>query len=215
MTILNDLKWRYATKKFDPSKKINQKDWEIIEEALILTPSSFGLQPWKFIVVNDRDIRQKLQPFTWNQTQVTDASHYVVFAAKKHITEEYISHFISRIAEVRNIDSSSLDMYKSMMISSIITSINPNSPIVNVQEWMSRQAYIALGSIMTVAASLKIDTCPIEGISDIKQYHDILGLSDKEWQILATCAFGYRAQDDDYAIKPKVRFEKEEVIQYI
>src|SRR5512133_360953 len=111
-SLLQQLAWRYATKKFDPSKKVSAADWAVLEEALILTASSYGLQPWKFIVVTDPALKAKLRPASWNQSQVEDCSHLVVFAAQQDVTEADVDRFIARIAAVRGVAIESLSGYK-------------------------------------------------------------------------------------------------------
>lgn len=205
--LIESLEWRYATKKFDSSKKINQKTWEILEKALILTPSSYGLQPWKFIVVQDHAIKEKLKANSWNQAQVTDCSHHVVFAIKEKLDEAHIDHYIHQIAKVRGLEESSMEGYKKMMMGDLVK--GPRSHVIS--EWAARQTYIALGNFMTAAAVLGIDTCPLEGIDPIK-YDEILGLTGSGWKVVVACPAGYRADDDKYATTKKVRFDAKDVI---
>ena len=207
--IIETLKWRYATKKFDANKKISTEKWNVIEDALVLSPSSYGLQPWKFVVVKSPEKRQELRVVSWNQGQVVDASHYVVFAAKKTIDENYVKNYVDKVAKVRNVDVTTLDGYKNMMIGNVV-----KKPDI-FPAWTERQTYIALGNVMTVAATLEIDTCAVEGIDDFAKYHEVLNLPANEWTILCGLALGYRAEDDKYASVPKVRFNKNEVIKHI
>ena len=158
--ILEKLQWRYAVKKFDPSKKISEADWFVLEESLRLAPSSYGLQPWKFIVVQDPKIRAALTPVSWNQTQVEDCSHYVVLATLTKIEVAYVEKFVAKIAQVRELDVASLENYKNLMVSDLVN--GPRSAIV--QWWSQRQSYIAMGMLMETAALLDIDACPLEGI---------------------------------------------------
>ena len=140
-SLLQQLTWRYATKKFDPARKISDADWAIVEQALILTPSSYGLQPWKFIVVTDPALKAKLRPATWNQAQVEDCSHYVVLTARRDITEADVDAFVARIARVRGVSVESLAAYKGYMVGDLV-----NGPRhATIAEWAARQAYIALG----------------------------------------------------------------------
>lgn len=119
--LLHALNWRYATKTFDASKIIPEATWKTLEETLVLSPSSFGLQPYRFLVVKDAVIRKQLQPHSWNQTQVVDASHYIVFAARTGITENEIDAFLNRIVEVRGIPRESLEGYRGMMYGSLLS----------------------------------------------------------------------------------------------
>lgn len=205
--LIESLEWRYATKKFDPNKKIDKKTWSALEKSLILTPSSYGLQPWKFIVVEDQSIKNQLRAFSWNQSQVSDCSHHVVFVIKEKMDEEHITRFVEQTAKVRELEVSSLEKFKQMMIGDLVT--GSRSKIIT--EWAARQAYIALGNFMTSAAVLGIDTCPLEGIDPVK-YDEILGLSGTGWKTVCACPAGHRAADDKYAATKKVRFDASEVI---
>lgn len=155
-TIHSALNWRYATKKFDVNKKISSADWKTLTESLIASPSSYGLQPWKFLVVENPSIREKLKAVSWNQTQVTDSSHYVVFIYKEKMDAEHIEKYIQQIAKVRQIPASSLDAYKNMMVENLVK--GPRSQ--TIEAWAQRQAYIAMGFLLETAALLKIDATP-------------------------------------------------------
>ena len=206
-SLLQQLAWRYATKKFDPSKKVSAADWAVLEKALVLTASSYGLQPWKFIVVTDPALKAKLRPASWNQSQVEDCSHLVVFTAKLDITEGDVDRFITRIAEVRGATVESLAGHTGFMVGDLVK--GPRH--ANAHEWAARQTYIAMGNLLTSAALLGIDTCPFEGIEPAK-YDEILGLKGSGYATVAACPVGYRAADDKYASAPKVRFEAKDVI---
>ncbi|MDR3684815.1 MAG: NAD(P)H-dependent oxidoreductase [Geothrix sp.] len=207
--LLKQLNWRYATKKFDPLKKIPAADWAVLEEALILTPSSYGLQPWKFIVVKDPALKAKLRPASWNQSQVEDCSHLVVFAAKQDISEADVDRFVARIAEVRGASVESLAGYRGFMVGDLVS--GPRHAVI--QEWAARQTYIVMGNLLTSAALLGIDACPFEGIEPAK-YDEILGLNGSGYATVAACPLGYRAADDKYASAPKVRFEAKDLIDH-
>lgn len=206
--LLENLNWRYATKKFDSTKTIAAETWAALEESLVLTPSSYGLQPWKFWVITNTELREQLNPLSWNQSQVTDCSHYVVFAIKKNLSLEHLDHFIARTAEVRGITVEAIAGYRNIMASDVV--YGPRSLTVN--EWATRQVYIALGNFMTSAAMIGVDTCPMEGI-EAPKYDKLLGLSEKGYATVVACAAGYRAEDDKYANLAKVRFLKDEVIE--
>lgn len=209
-TLLRQLNWRYATKKFDPTRKISAEDWNTLEQALVLTPSSFGLQPWKFFVVNTPEIREKLVPASWNQRQIVDASHLLVFAIKKQLGHREIEAHIKRVAQVRNMALESLQPYQSLMLNKLV-----EGPIsLNINAWAARQAYIALGNFLTSAAMIGVDTCAIEGLEP-EQYDEILGLSKRNLATVVACAAGYRAGDDKYSNAPKVRFSQSEVIEIL
>ena len=159
-TLIQALNWRYATKVFDPAKKISEADLRTLEESLVLTPSSFGLQPYRFLVVTDPALRARLREASWGQSQVTDCSHLLVFLARKRLTEADVDHLIERTVQVRGVAAESLASYRAMMVGTLVT--GPRA--ASVPEWAARQAYIALGQFMASAALLGLDTCPMEGL---------------------------------------------------
>lgn len=208
--ILDSLNARYATKQFDPKNKISQADWEVLEKSLVLTPSSYGLQPLQYIVVENEEIRKKLREVSWNQSQITDASHIVVFTYKTKTDEAHIQKYINRVAEVRDMPAEALNGYKEMMVGDLVK--GPRSAVVDV--WASRQSYIAMGFLMETAALLGIDTCPMEGL-DPKAYDQILKLEGTGFQTVAVVALGFRSPDDQYQNLKKVRFKKEDLIKTV
>ncbi|MDD5350164.1 MAG: NAD(P)H-dependent oxidoreductase [Chthoniobacteraceae bacterium] len=209
-SLLAALRWRYATKKFDPSRKIASADWKTLEEALVLSPSAFGLQPWKFLVITDQATKEALVPASWGQRQVADCSHLVVFAYKKDLGMDFIEKNLQRIAEVRGVPVESLEGYRKVIAGTVIDGPAHDQ----IAAWNQRQTYLAFGSFMTCAALLGIDTCPMEGLVPSK-YDEILGLPERGLMTGAACPAGYRAADDRYASLPKVRFEAREVFEYI
>ncbi len=208
-SLIKQLGWRYATKKFDATRKISAIDWAVLEQALILTASSYGLQPWKFIIITDPALKTRLRPASWNQSQVEDCSHLVVFAAKKDITEGDLDKFLARTTEVRGGTVDSLAGYKGYMMGDLVNGARH----AIIHEWAARQTYIAMGNLLTSAALLGIDACPFEGLEPAK-YDEILGLKDSGYATVAACPLGYRAADDKYATAPKVRFEAKDVIDH-
>lgn len=209
-TVLGALQWRYATKKFDSSKKISSADWEVLEQAMILAPSSFGLQPWRFVLVESRELREKLKAVSWGQGQVVDASHYVVFAQRKDLSVADVDHFVDRMVEVRGGDRAALEGYRGFILGFHQKAVEQGW----VNQWSARQVYIALGQAMATAAFMGIDTCPLEGIEPAK-YDELLGLEKDGYTALCGLAFGYRADDDKYAAAPKVRYPRNEVIRTV
>ena len=207
-TLISALNWRYATKVFDPARKISSKDLDTLLQSLVLTPSSFGLQPYRFLVVTDPALKARLREASWGQSQITDCSHLVVFLARQQMTEADVDHLIQRIAKVRGVQADSLAGYKGMMVGSLVT--GPRS--ASVPEWAARQAYIALGQFMAAAAMLGLDTCPMEGL-DPKKYDEILGLEATPFRTVVACPVGYRAEADKYASLAKVRFPVEELVE--
>ena len=209
-TLVNQLRWRYATKQFDATRKIPADDWRALEESLLLTPSSFGLQPWRFIVVTDQVTKEKLVPVSWGQRQVADASHVVVFAIQKTLGPTDVDRYLGRIAEVRGVTPESLNGFRDVLLGFLA---QPPDQF-NAQHWATRQAYIALGNFLTSAALLGIDTCPMEGIEPAR-YDEILGLAEQGYQTVVVAPAGYRAAADKYASLPKVRYAAEEVITHV
>ncbi len=207
--LLTSLRWRYATKSFDPARKIPEATWDAIEESLVLTPSSFGLQPWKFIVVSDPGVRANLAAESWKQPQVTAASHFVVLTARTDLNAADIDSWMERMTEIQG---TSLDAVASLkgMIEGFAQAMSRDARHV----WNVRQAYIALGQLMATAAVLGIDTCPMEGISTAG-YDTILGLEGSGYATAVACALGYRAATDKYATMPKARFARSRVITHI
>jgi nitroreductase len=208
--LLKTLHWRYATKKFDPTRKIPEETWQVLEQSLLLSPSSFGLQPWKFLVVNNPEVRQTLLGASWNQSQVVDASHLVVFAAKQEVQEVDVDRYVNRMAEVQQTSVDALQGFSGMVKGYLE---NPPFPL-DVAEWTKRQTYIALGFFMTAAAMLGVDTCPMEGFEPTK-YDEVLGLAEQGYTAAVLCPAGYRAEDDKSASRPKIRFRFEDVVQYV
>ncbi|MDF1853774.1 MAG: NAD(P)H-dependent oxidoreductase [Verrucomicrobiales bacterium] len=204
--ILAALQWRYATKVFDPEKKIPEAEWKTLEESLVLTPSSFGLQPWEFVVVGDQEVREELVAHSWNQRQVADASHLLVIALRTDVDESYVDRFVSRVEEVRG--EPGFTGYRDMMVGFI-----QNLDEEGIKNWGKLQTYIALGQFMTVAAMMKIDTCPMEGFV-ASEYDRILGFEERQLTTAVLCPAGYRSEEDKYAHLPKVRFQPEDVITH-
>lgn len=208
--LLDRLNWRYATKQFDPGRTISSQDWGALEEALRLSPSSGGLQPWKFIVVTDPAVRAKLLPASYGQPQITNASHLVVFAAKKNFSEADVEAFIGHTAAARGVSVESLAAYRDMLVGGIVKSMDEPAR----DAWARNQAYIALGNLLTSAALLGIDACPMEGFNRA-QYDEILGLNKQGLGSAVIATLGYRAASDQYAAAPKVRFPKEQVFAHV
>ncbi len=207
-SLLNALGWRYAVKAFDPIAKIPADVWNVLEQSLVLTPSSYGLQPWKFLVVTDPAVRAKLEPHAWNQKQVTQCSHFVVFLVKRGVNETDVDRWIARMSEVQGVPVEKLKGYKDFMMGDFVN--GPRKTVVD--EWSARQVYIALGNFMTSAAALGVDTCPMEGIVPSK-FDEVLGLTGSGYATVVACAAGYRSAQDKYASSPKVRNPPNAVIE--
>jgi len=208
--LLNALQWRYATKVFDATQKIPADVWQTLERALVLTPTSYGLQPYRFLVINDPVKRAELLPHSWNQKQVVDASHFVVFTARTKITGADVNKLITRTSDIRKIPAESLNFYRDLMLGDVVN--GPRGKTAH--EWATRQTYIALGNLMTCAAVLGVDTCPMEGLSPA-EYDRVLGLNGGDYATVVACALGYRAVSDKYANLPKVRYEAKELVHQV
>ncbi len=207
--IIDNLNWRYATKKFDSDKKISEIDLNELLEVLRISPSSFGLQPWKFIVVENKELREKIKIAAWNQSQVTDASHLIVLCAKKDITSKDITHYIEEIAKKRGISAESLKGFEDMMVG-----FRNNLDKEKTCEWSKKQVYLAEGFLLSACAMKKIDACPMEGFNPM-EVNKILELENKELTSVLLCPIGYRANDDSTANYIKVRFDTKEIIEFI
>lgn len=208
--LIQALNWRYATKAFDPARKIPDFVWKTLQDTLVLSPSSFGLQPYRFLIVKDPAVRERLRPHSWNQSQVVDASHYVVFAARTAMTEAEIDRFLDRVVEVRGVPREALEGYRGMMYGSLLS---PGAE-ARIPHWAALQAYIALGNLMTSAALLGVDTCAIEGFVPA-EYDEILGLKEQGYAAVVCCALGYRSSEDKYASLAKVRMPDASLIRVV
>lgn len=208
--IINCLNWRYATKKFDPSRKISDDAWHALEQSLVLSPSSFGQQPWKFFVIRNPEVRKQLQEQAWGQSQVVDASHFVVLAIKTDINNDDVDRYIERTAAVRQASKESLEGLQNAIEGFLKD--HPFSQQINT--WSAKQVYIALGFFLYSAALLGIDACPLEGFLPGK-VDEVLGLAARGYSAVVLCAAGYRSPEDRLASAAKVRYETEAVLQYI
>lgn len=203
------LNWRYACKKFDPIKKIRDADWNVLVESLRLSASSYGLQPWKFIVVQDPDLRVHLQKAAWGQTPVVDASHFIVITYKENVDETHIDRHVSHTAKVQGVELTSLERYKRSMMKDLVH--GTRAEFINY--WAQQQTYIALGSFLTTAAFMEIDALPMEGF-DPPSFDRILGLDGTGYKSVTAIAAGYRAADDRFQNIKKIRFDLPDVIEY-
>ncbi|MBC7772214.1 MAG: NAD(P)H-dependent oxidoreductase [Pyrinomonadaceae bacterium] len=210
-SLLKQLNWRYAVKSFDPGKKIPAETWRTLEDAMILAPSSYGLQPWRFNVVIDPAVRSKLRAASYNQSQITDASHLVVFSRRSEMTAADVDRLVDRICEVRKTPREALTGLRDMMASSMSTPAT--LPGGSVDIYTARQTYIALGFLLSAAALLDIDACPMEGFDPV-QYDEILDLRSTGYTATVVASVGYRSASDWLAPMPKVRFNRDEVIKY-
>jgi len=206
--ILNDLKWRYATKKFDSKKKIPQKELTILLESLRLAPSSMGLQPWKFIVVEDIKIRKQIRGISWNQSQVTDASNLILLCARRDVDTQYAGEYVKQMARVQKQNIFKLKGFQ-LVVNGFLSLMKP----IERFQWAQKQVYIALGFLLSACAQMRIDGCPMEGF-DKKKVDVLLGLDKTDFASVVMCAVGYRSKDDKHALEAKVRWDEKTVIEY-
>lgn len=199
--LIQALQWRYATKRFDAGQRIDPSLWTQLEQVLRLSPSSYGLQPYRFVIVTDPALKERLKPHAFNQSQVTDCSHLVVFAAKTSLSGDEVDDFIALTAATRGMDAANLKGYRDVIVGDLVD--GPRSGMVGY--WARMQAYIALGNLMTAAAMLGVDVCPMEGF-DPDGFNEVLDLGAQGLHASVLAAVGYRSADDKYAGLAKVRF---------
>ena len=203
--ILQKLAWRYATKEFDSTRKISDENWKVLETAIISSPSSYGLQPWKFVVITNQTVKDQLPDAAWGQSQPKDCSHYVVIAARKTTDADYVQKLIDAMAAERSVPVESLSGYKQAVLSKTGGMSNGH------QEWNSRREG-AVGR--RLGPALGIDACPMEGI--VRDKMDLLlGLTDTGYTATVGCALGYRSSSDKYAEAKKVRYSAADLIKRI
>lgn len=204
--LLRQLNWRYAAKQFDPQRKISAADWRTLEAALRLTPSSGGLQPWKFIIVTDSTVRAKLTPASYGQVQINAASDLVVFAAKINFSEADVEAHLENVSRIRAVPLEALAPLRGMLVGAIIQGLDETAR----NAWARNQAYLALGNLLNSAALRGIDACPMEGF-DRAQYDEVLDLKAQGLASAVIATLGYRQSTDSYASAPKVRFAEKEI----
>ncbi len=210
MTLLSNLNWRYATKKYDPSKKVAKEALDNILEAVRLAPTSSGLQPFEVLVVTDKAVREKLRAAGYDQPQFTEASHVLVFAAWDNYTTDRINKVFQHIHAERGTPASSTDDYRNRLIASYTAKSEQEN-----FEHAARQAYIALGTALVAAAELKVDSTPMEGF-DSAAFDQILGLRAKGLRTVAVVALGYRDAANDWLVNlKKVRRPKADLIKEV
>ncbi len=206
MDIIKQLKWRYATKKFDSNKKLSPKKLDTLKQAFNLTATSFGLQTIKLLIVETESIRQSLLPHAYNQRQVTDASHLLVICIQEDVLDHDVVNYYENIKDIRKTSEDILKPYRE----DLIKMMNKMS-VEERQQWSKHQAYIALGNLMTVCAVENIDSCPMEGFKTL-EYDKILNLQEKGLKSVLLLPVGYRSEDDMFSDFAKVRKPLEEAI---
>ena len=199
MTFIENQEWRYATKKFDPTKKVSPKHLEFIKRAIQLSVSSYGLQLYKVLIIEDKHTLKQLRSASWDQSQITDASHLFVFCNYTDAVPEAIDSYIQQTAETRNIELKELKGYADFMK----TKVAEKSEVEQFN-WTKNQTYIALANLLSACAELKIDACPMEGFES-ERYNDILGLTEKGLNASVIAPIGYRNNNDQTQYLQKVR----------
>ena len=202
---IENQKWRYATKKFDASKKVSASDLETLKEAIQLSTSSYGLQLYKVFIIENPEVRSQLQPASWGQSQIIEASHLFVFANIVDVQDQHIDAYVQNFANTRGLTVEDLKGYSDFMKSKIVP-----LPVEQKAVWTSKQTYLALGNLLNAAAELKIDVTPMEGFEPEK-YNEILGLNALGLNASLVAAIGYRHEEDATQHYVKVRKPKQEL----
>jgi nitroreductase len=204
-TFLDNQNWRYATKKFDATKKITAEDLNTLKEAIRLSPSSYGLQLYKVFIIENPELRAKIQPAAWGQSQIVDASHLMVFANKTTVTDVDIDNYLNNVAETRAIPLTDLSGYGDFMKGAIGAKSDDEK-----LNWTSKQTYLALANLLNAAAELKIDVTPMEGFVPA-QVNEILGFNELGLNASLIAPIGYRSEEDATQHLKKVRKSNEEL----
>ncbi len=209
MQLIKSLNWRYATKKFDSSKKVSDTDIAFIEESTRLSASSYGFQPYIILKIENPEIKKQLLPLSWNQTQIVDAPHLYVLCSYLDFTNEMVDEYIQKKAIIQNTPLENLEAYKGFIKGKL-----KEKSKEEISHWTAKQTYIALANMLTACGELNIDSCPMEGFEP-EGYNKLLGLQEKGLTATAVMALGYHAEDDHNFDKIKVRKSKEELFQII
>ncbi len=209
MKLLEHLNWRYATKKFDAGKKLSENELEYLMEAIRLSPSSYGLQLYKVLIVENAQVREQLKPVSWGQQQITDCSHLFVFCNYTDATPEHVDAYIDLVAAERGIAKESLTGYGDFMQSKI----NEKSE-AEKKNWLERQPYIALMNLLTACAELGIDACPMEGFEP-EEYNRILHLDKQGLNACVIAPVGFRHAEDHTQHAEKIRKPVKELFGFV
>lgn len=207
MNIIEKLNWRYATKKFDSSYKMNESEVELVKSVIQLSPASYGLQPYKVLIVTNPEIREKLKEVSWNQPQITDSSAVLVFVRNKVVDETEVDTFVDNIVKTRGVPKEMLAQYESMMKYAVSSQTEEQKAT-----WVDKQIYLALGNLLTSLSVLGLDSCPMEGF-DKSKYDEILGLENTSSVVV--CAIGKRDESDETQNYRKVRKSTEDLFEVI
>ena len=205
--MIDKLNWRYATKLFDKNKQVSPENMELLKEAVRLTASSYGLQPYKVLEVKNPEIREKLKAVSFGQPQITDASTLFVFCANDDLTDAHIDAHLELTAKTQQLDVAVFKGFGDFMKGVFASRTQSDK-----HDWAARQAYIALGNLLTTAATMQIDVCPMEGF-DPAQYNEMLGLKGTGYSSVVVAAIGYRSSDDQSQFNAKVRKSIEDLFE--
>ncbi|MGC6284045.1 MAG: NAD(P)H-dependent oxidoreductase [Polaribacter sp.] len=206
MQVLDSLRWRYAVKKFDDGKIVPEEKIDTIKEAFNLTASSYGLQPFKLVVIKNKEIQNQLVEHSWNQKQVAQASHVLVITVQKSYSTEEVSSYFNRVKNIRNTPDEIINPFQEFLTNTVASKSQEE-----LLSWNKNQAYLAMGNLLTVCALEEIDSCPMEGFIPEK-YDEVLGLEGQNLTSVLVLPIGYRAEDDYMKSQKKVRKNLEEVI---
>lgn len=207
MDLIDKLQWRYATKAFDPGKKVQDQDIEFLKEAIRLSVSSYGLQLYKILIIGHDEIRRELRKASWNQSQITDASHLFVFCNYTNNYDRHVDDYIQRIVRTQGANTFTLKQYGESIKENI-----RNMSAEKQKSWSEKQTYLALSNLLVACAELKIDACPMEGF-DNQDYNQILGLDEMGLNASVIAPVGYRSPKDETQKRRKVRKSKEELFE--
>lgn len=206
MNALESLSWRYATKKFDDNRTLTDDQVNQLLEAGNLTATSYGLQPYKLLVIKNQDLQNQLVAHSYNQHQVSEASHVIVIAVRTDVNEQYISAHAARMEKERGLDTGALDGFKDTMLATI-----GKLPPEELYQWSAKQAYIVLGTMLAAAAVMNIDSCPMEGFL-AAEYDKLLDLKSQNLRSVLVLPVGYRSEDDAVQHQKKVRLPLDEIV---
>ncbi len=209
MSLIESLQWRYATKRFDATKKVSAEHLAQLKQAIQLSASSYGLQLYKVLIIEDEALREQLKPAAWNQAQITEASAVIVFCTIKDMGDAQIDEYLQLKADTQGMSVADLKGYGDFMKKTIGA-----FPEEAKDQWMAKQTYIALGNLLAAAGELQIDACPMEGFEAAK-FDEILGLEAKGLKSAVIATIGYRSAEDQTANAPKVRKPIEDLFETI
>ena len=203
---IENLEWRYAVKRFDENKSLSDEKIEILKKAFNLTATSYGLQPIKLVVLNDRKLQQELVPYSFNQPQVGQASHVLILCIEKEVDTRYINSYFERVKQVRGTSDEVLDPFKDALVADF-----SNKESAEIREWAKNQAYLAMGNLLTICAMERVDACPMEGFLP-SEYDRLLDLNSRGLTSVLVLPVGYRAEDDMFSGFKKVRRDMKDSI---